>query len=111
MLEIETLTLAAIDRRIVTRALPGVNQTPELGLAGSRKRLARHAAGNQVDLTDAPCSKVVEKVLGIREVPVVAEATDVGDVGGHRGGVEVGSSEHAETRVLEAQAEPARAAE
>src|SRR5439155_51522 len=59
---------------IVNRALAGVDQSPQLRVAGPRERLAGHTACDQIDLADTPRAQMVDEVLRIKEVAVIAQA-------------------------------------
>ncbi len=54
---------------------------------------------------------MVKKVRWVREITLVAKATDVRDMGLHRHRIEVGSHQHPEARFLKAETQTARTTE
>ncbi len=54
---------------------------------------------------------MVKKVRWVREITLVAKATDVRDMGLHRRRIKVGSHQHPEARFLKAETQTARTTE
>src|ERR1700761_6883789 len=54
--------------RILARALSCPAQLPDLGATGTRERLARPTAGDEVNGPDSPLVQVLQELVGLAEV-------------------------------------------
>ena len=83
------------------------DEAAEFRLSRPREWLTRRTAGDEIHLGDSPSLQVLEEVLGLGQIPVVAEAPKVGRVGLHRARIRVRTDKHRETCVLKAEAQAA----
>jgi hypothetical protein len=73
--------------------------------------LLRAAPCDEIHLANPPLTEAIKKVGWVRKIALIAEATDIRDMGLHRRRIKVGPHQHLEARLLKAEAQTASTAE
>jgi hypothetical protein len=87
---------------IIAGALARVDEAPQSLPTGTRKRLTRDTAGDDIHALDPPGREVVKKVSGVGQVAAVPQSAEIGNVGLYGESITVGARQYGESRVMKA---------